>query len=99
MHLLDVCSMTARCLLDRANGVLGLGCKLMSGYGMRKQRLAPLGSSGNTFLFRTVVINAKFKKDTQLSVKWPNVLVVSDLQGHPSSMIFMSFESQYAISY
>jgi len=33
------------------------------------------------------------RQETQLS------LVVSDLQGHPMSIIYMSFENQYATSY
>jgi len=38
------------------------------------------------------------KQAAQLSLVQPTVPVVSDLQDHPKSIIFMSFESQYATS-
>jgi len=39
------------------------------------------------------------KQKAQLSLGQPTVLGVSDIQVHPESMIFMSFESQYDTSY
>jgi len=41
----------------------------------------------------------KEKQEAQLSLGQPTILVVSDLQGHARSIIFMSFESQYVTSY
>jgi len=38
-------------------------------------------------------------QEAQLSLGQPTILVVSNLQGHPKSTIFISFESQYATSY
>jgi len=38
------------------------------------------------------------KQETQLSLRQPTILVFSDLQGHPRSMIFISSEMTYAIS-
>jgi len=49
-------------------------------------------------LFRTLnVYSAKELVSSQ--GKKPSCCLDSDFQGHPSSMIFMSFESQYATSY
>jgi len=39
------------------------------------------------------------QQKAQVSLGQPTVLVVSDLQGHQRSMIFMSFESLYSTSY
>jgi len=41
----------------------------------------------------------KYQQETQLSLGQPTVLVVSDVQGHPKSMIFILSENQYATSY
>jgi len=40
-------------------------------------------------------------QEAQLSLKWADLslLVVTNLKGHPRSMIFMSFERAYATSY
>jgi len=48
---------------------------------------------------RTCVSFAKQRQETQLSLGLSTVLVVSDLQGHPRSTIFISSERAYAISY
>jgi len=39
------------------------------------------------------------EQKAQLSLEQPTVLVVSDLQGHPRSIIFISFERAYVTSY
>jgi len=44
-------------------------------------------------------IAATNHKKIQLSLEWPKVLVVSDFQGHPRWMIFISSERACAIFY
>jgi len=41
----------------------------------------------------------QYKTKVQLLLGYPTVLVVSDLQGHTKSMIFISSEREYATSY
>jgi len=31
----------------------------------------------------------RFRQEAQLSLGWPTVLVVNEIQGHPKSLIFM----------
>jgi len=58
----------------------------------KRDTLTGMGSS------RTV-INLEDKQEAQLSPGQPTVLAVSDIQGHPSSLIFISCERAYATSY
>jgi len=44
------------------------------------------------------VAHSENYQEAQLSLRQPTVLVVSDLQGHPKSMIFISSERAYATS-
>jgi len=39
------------------------------------------------------------RQKAQLSLEQPTVLIISDLQGHPRSMIFISSKRAYATSY
>jgi len=42
-------------------------------------------------------VHSNVKQEAQLSLGLPTILVVSDLQDHPRSMIFISSETAYAL--
>jgi len=49
--------------------------------------------------FSTPGLPQELRQEAQLSLGWPTVLVVSDIQGHPRSVISISCNRAYGTSY